>query len=74
MTAIESRRETILTENEAERIAMTHKVVNGKTWNVSWKQGGFQVKRKVSDHDLSNFCEWAARYADNAQLIVTPLP
>lgn len=73
MTAIESRKETITTDVPCP-ISMTHQRVNGTSWNVAWRQGGFQVKRKVSDYELAALCEWAARYADNATLIVTPLP
>lgn len=73
MTSRQTIAETIVTDVPYP-INTRHHVVDGDTWQVSWKQGGFQVKRKVSDHDLSNLCEWASRYADNATLIVTPLP
>lgn len=73
MTSLRTREEAISTDVPCP-INTRHHVVDGSTWQVSWKQGGFQVKRKVSDYDLVKLCEWAARYADNAQLIVTPLP
>jgi len=73
MTTIRTEPETITTDVPYP-INTHHAIVQGMAWSVSWKQGGFQVKRKCNDGDLSRLCEWAAKFADNATMIVTPLP
>lgn len=44
------------------------------TWNVTWREGGDRKEKQTNDRGLVHLCAFLSDRADNATLIVTPLP
>lgn len=66
---------TIFTgRNATPFIIKDQKTSSDLAWSVRWREGGVQREKSTNDAGFRPLCVWAAERADNATLIVTPLP
>jgi hypothetical protein len=74
MTALRTQSKVGLGFQGSTPVTSDHRMVFGNAWRVTYTRNGHEHVFETDDRELGRFCAWAADRADDAKLIVTPLP